>query len=112
MQVVARAKSIPISAEKLGLVVTAVRGKQVDQALAILRFSQTPAARVVAKVVKSAMANAENNYQLIPSDMRIVSIFANQGRRMKRFRARSRGRASPILKRSSHITVILGSEES
>ena len=112
MQVVAMSKGLPISAEKLGLVVTAVRGKQVNQALAILRFSQTPSSREVAKVVKSAMANAENNYQLIPSEMKIVTIFANQGRRMKRFRARSRGRVSPIIKRSSHITVILGSVES
>jgi large subunit ribosomal protein L22 len=112
MQVVAIAKSIPMSAEKLGLVVEAVRGKQVDQALAILRFSQTTAARQVARVVESAMANAENNYQLIPSEMRIVSIFANQGRSMRRFKARARGRVSPIIKRSSHVTVILGTEES
>jgi len=112
MQVVAVSKGLPISAEKLGLVAEAVRGKKVDQALAILKFSTTPSSREVAKVVKSAMANAENNFQLIPSELKIVKIVADQGRRMRRFKARSRGRVSPIIKRSSHITVILGSEES
>jgi len=112
MQVVAVSKNIPVSAEKLGLIVSAVRGKKVDQALAMLRFSKNPSAREVAKVVKSAMANAENNFQLIPSEMKIVKIVSDQGRRMKRYKARARGRASPILKRSAHITVILGSEES
>ncbi len=112
MQVVAVSKNLPMSAEKLGLVVAAVRGKKVDQALALLKFSKNPSAREVAKAVKSAMANAENNFQLIPSEMKIVKIVSDQGRRMRRFKARSRGRASPIIKRSSHITVILGSIES
>lgn len=112
MQVVAVTKNVSISAEKLGLVVDAVRGKQVDQALAVLKFARTPAARVVAKLVKSAAANAENNYQLVPSELKVVSIFADQSRRLKRFRARARGRVSPLIKRSGHITVILGSEES
>jgi len=66
---------------------------------------------VVAKVVKSAVANAENNFQLSPSDLKIVTIFADEARTLKRFRPRSRGRTSPILKRSSHITVIVAGEE-
>ena len=112
MQVVAVGKDIGISTEKLGLVADAVRGKKADQAMAILSFARTPAAQVVATIVKSAMANAENNYQLVPSDLVVVKIVADQGRRMKRFRARARGRASPILKRSSHVTVILATKES
>ena len=78
----------------------------------MLKFTPTPNARIVAKTIKSAAANAENNYQMTPSDLRIVDIRADEARMLKRFRARSRGRASPILKRSSHITVIVAEEES
>jgi large subunit ribosomal protein L22 len=66
---------------------------------------------VVAKVVKSAAANAENNFQMTPSDLRIVNILADEARSMKRFRPRARGRASRIIKRSSHITVIVAEQE-
>jgi len=62
-------------------------------------------------VVKSAAANAENNFQMSPSDLKIVSIFADEARPMKRFRPRARGRASRISKRSSHITVIIAEQE-
>jgi len=88
-----------------------VRGKKVDEALAILRFTPTPTAQVVAKVVKSAIANAENNFQVSPSDLKIVKIFADEARTLKRHRPRARGRGSPILKRSSHITVIVAEQE-
>ena len=111
MEVVAIARQIGISARKLRLVIDTVRGKSVDEALAILRFTPTPAARVVAKVVKSAAANAENNFELSPSDLKIVKIYASEGHTLKRFRARARGRASPILKRSSHITVVVEEQE-
>jgi large subunit ribosomal protein L22 len=66
---------------------------------------------VVAKVVKSAAANAENNFQMTPSDLKIVKVFIDEARTLKRFRARARGRVSPILKRSSHITVIVAEQE-
>jgi large subunit ribosomal protein L22 len=66
---------------------------------------------VVAKLVKSAAANAENNYQMDPVDLKIVSIFADEARTLKRFRPRARGRATPILKRSSHITVVVSEKE-
>jgi large subunit ribosomal protein L22 len=89
-----------------------VRGKRVEEALSLLKFSPTPTARVVAKVVKSAAANAENNFQMDPADLKIVNIFADEARTLKRFRPRARGRATPILKRSSHITVIVAEEES
>jgi len=111
VEVVAIARQIGISARKLRPVIDTVRGKSVDEALAILRFTPTPAARVVAKVVKSAAANAENNFELSPSDLKIVRIYADEGHTLKRFRARARGRASSILKRSSHITVVVEEQE-
>jgi large subunit ribosomal protein L22 len=88
-----------------------VRGKKVDEALTILRFTPTPTAQVVAKVVKSAAANAENNFQMSPSGLKIINVFADGGRPLKRFRPRARGRANHILKRSSHITVIVDEVE-
>ncbi|TET25893.1 MAG: 50S ribosomal protein L22 [Dehalococcoidia bacterium] len=109
VRVVAKDTGIPPS--KVRLLVDMVRGKSVDEALTIMRFTPTPAARVVAKAVKSAAANAENNFQMNPPDLKIVSIFADKARTLKRFRPRARGRASPILKRSSHITVIVAEQE-
>lgn len=111
MQVKVVSKDIGISASKMQLLVNLVRGKKVEEALAILKFTPTQNARAVAKVVKSAAASAENNYQMTPADLKIVDIRADEARTLKRFRARSRGRASPILKRSSHITVIVAEEE-
>ncbi len=111
MEVRATAKHIGISPRKVRLVLDNLRGRKVDEALAILKFMPTPSARTVAKVVKSAAANAENNFQMSPPELRIVGIFANEGRTLKRFRSRSRGRVSPILKRSSHITVVVKEEE-
>jgi len=111
MEVRAVAKDIRVSPRKVRPLLDVVRGKKVEDALAILRFATTPTARVVAKVVKSAAANAENNFQMSPSDLKIVNIFADEGRTMRRYRARARGRASRILKRSSHITVIVAEQE-
>lgn len=111
MEVRAVAKETGISPRKVRLLVDMVRGRKVDEALTLLRFTPTPTARAVAKVVKSASANAENNFQMTPSDLRIVSIFTDKARTLKRFRPRARGRANPILKRSSHITVIVAEQE-
>ena len=111
MEVRAVAKDTGISPYKVRSVVDMVRGKKVDEALTMLSFVPTPTARVVAKVVKSAAANADNNFQMSPSDLKIVNIFANEAPRLKRFRARARGRVRPILKRSSHITVIVAEVE-
>ena len=111
MEVRAVARDTGVSPSKVRLLVDMVRGKGVDEALTMLRFTSSPVARVVAKVVKSAVANAENNFQMGASDLRIVSIFADKARTLKRFRPRARGRASPILKRSSHITVIVAEQE-
>ncbi len=111
MEVRAVAKDTGISPSKVRPLVDMVRGKRVDEALTILKFASTPLARTVAKVVKSAAANAENNFQMDPSDLRIISISADNARTLKRFRPRARGRANPILKRSSHITVIVAEQE-
>ncbi len=111
MKVKALAKDVGIPPRKVRLVVNMVRGRKVDEALTMLKFVPTPGAKAVAKVVKSAAANAENTFQLSPADLRITEIFADQGRTLKRFRPKSRGHISPILKRSSHITVFVSEEQ-
>ncbi len=110
MEVRAVARDTGVSPRKVRRLVDMVRGKKVDEALTTLKFTKTPMARVVAKVIKSAAANAENNFQM-SSDLKIVKIFADEARTLKRYRPRARGRASPILKRSSHITVIVAEQE-
>ncbi|MFC1949700.1 50S ribosomal protein L22 [Chloroflexota bacterium] len=111
MEVRAVAKDTGVPPRKARLLVDMVRGKSVDEALNILRFTPSPSARVVAKVIKSATANAESVYQLTPSGLKVVRIFADEARTMRRYRARARGRSSPILKRSSHITVVVAEQE-
>jgi len=111
MKVRAVAKDVGISPRKLRPVTNMVRGRKVDEALNILGFLPTPTARAVAKVIRSAAANAENNFQMSPAELTITAIFADQGHTLKRFRPQSRGRVSPILKRSSNITVFVEEEE-
>ncbi len=102
------AKYIRISPRKVRIVINLIRGKQVDEALAILQFTPKAASPVVAKVLNSAIANAENNPPYLNRDNLIVAeIYADQGPTLKRFMPRAKGSASSILKRSSHITVIL-----
>ena len=105
------AKDVGISPRKVRLTINMVRGKKVDEALTILSFLPTPTAKAVAKVIRSAAANAENNFQMPPAELRITEIFADQGHTLKRFRPQSRGRISPILKRSSRITVFVAERE-
>ena len=112
MEVRAVAKDTGVSPRKARLLVDMVRGKSVDEALTMLKFTPSPTARVVAKVIKSAAANAENVFQMSPSDLKIIRIFADEAPTLKRYRPRARGRVSPILKRSSHITVIVAEQES
>ena len=111
MKVKAVAKDVRISPRKVRLVTDIVKGKRADEALTILNFLPTPAAKAVAKVIKSATANAENNFQMSSADLKIADIFIDQGHTLKRARPKSRGRISPILKRSSHITVFVNEEE-
>lgn len=88
-----------------------VRGKKVEEAMNILKFVPTPAAKAVYKVVKSASANAENNYEMATADLKISDIFANKGQTLKRYRSQARGRVSPVLRRSTNITVFVSEEE-
>ncbi|MDQ6695540.1 MAG: 50S ribosomal protein L22 [Chloroflexota bacterium] len=105
MEVKATVQHIHRSTRKVRLVIDTVRGKRVDEAVAILRFLNHGGAKEVMTLVQSAAANAENNYQMAREDLYISRIFADEGPMQKRFRARSRGMAAPILKRTSHITV-------
>ena len=111
MKVRAIARYVGISSKKLHLVASEVRGKRVDEALALLGFYTTPSARAIAKVVKSAAANAENNNQVPVSDLKIVGLYIDQAASLRRFRAQARGRANPILRRTSHITAVVDTEE-
>jgi large subunit ribosomal protein L22 len=110
-EVRATAKYIPVSAQKVRLVLDLVRGEDVDDALAVLAFTPKRAAKDVSKVIRSAIANAEENFGLAREDLYIAEIFADEGPTLKRGRAGARGRYKPILKRTSHITVILGEYE-
>lgn len=110
MEVRASARQIGVSPRKVALVLDAVRGKKVSEALTILNFLPTPTARIVAKLVKSAAANAENNYQMAPMKLKIVKAFADKGQNLRRYRASARGRVSPYRRRFSHITIIVEEE--
>ncbi len=111
MEVRAVAKDTGVSARKARLLLDLVQGKPVAEAMAIMQFAPSPAARVIGKVIKSAAANAENNFQMTPGDLRIVKAFANDAPMAKRFQPRARGQADRILKRSSHITIIVAEQE-
>ncbi len=111
MRVRAISKDVGISPQKVRFVIDAVRGKSINEAMSMLRFMPTPAARALSKTIKSAAANAENNYQLLPADLKLVGMFANKGHVAKRFRPQARGRVAPILRNSCHIHVIVAAEE-
>lgn len=101
------AKFVRVTSRKAGQVADLVRGKNVNEALAILKYTPRAASDIVAKVIKSAMANAENNYNMDVDKLYIAEIYANQGPTMKRFMPRAMGRATTIRKRTSHIGVVL-----
>ena len=107
MEVKASARNLGMSARKVRLITDRLPGLTVDQAMSLLRYLPSPHAISVLKVVRSAAANAESNFDLDIDDLVIKRAFADEGRTSKRFKARSRGRASPILKRSAHVTIIL-----
>jgi large subunit ribosomal protein L22 len=108
MQVSATLKHAHISAQKARLVADQVRGMPVEKALNVLSFSSKKAAGMVLKVLESAIANAEHNEGADIDELKVASIYVNEGRTMKRFRARAKGRGTRILKRNSHITVTVG----
>ncbi|MDD5987829.1 MAG: 50S ribosomal protein L22 [Eubacteriales bacterium] len=111
MEAKAVAKYVRMSPIKLKPVTDLVRGKDLNEALTILKFTPGKGAELVEKVVRSAAANAENNFEMDPENLYVAEIYANQGPTMKRWRAGSQGRASIILKRSSHIGVTLKEKE-
>jgi|SRR5947209_16819485 len=107
MEVRAVARNIRRSPQKVRLVVDQVRGRPVQEALAILSLMPQGAATDVYKVVKSAAANAENNFELDAGTLYVHRIFVDEAPTLKRFKARSHGRAAPRLKRGSHITAVV-----
>ena len=112
MEVSARLKGARISAQKARLVADQVRGKPVEDALALLDFSNKKAAHLVKKVLNSAIANAENNEGADVDELKVSSIYVDEGMTMKRIRARAKGRADRIFKRSCHIIVKAADDES
>jgi large subunit ribosomal protein L22 len=105
MRVSATARYVRVSPRKVRLVTDLIVGRPVEEAAAILRFLPNAAARDVAKVLRSATANAENNFNLTADELHVESAVANEGPTLKRIRPRAQGRAFQILKRTSHITV-------
>jgi len=105
MEVSAKLKGARISAQKARLVADQVRGLPVDEALNLLAFSSKKAAHIVKKVLESAVANAENNEGADIDELKVSTIFVDEGMVMKRIRPRAKGRADQILKRTCHITV-------
>jgi large subunit ribosomal protein L22 len=103
----ARVKYIRIAPRKVRLVVDLIRGKQIGEALAILKLTPRGASPVVEKVVKSAIANAENNHNMDVERLFIKEIYVDPGPTLKRFHPRAQGRAYSIMKRTSHITVVV-----
>lgn len=107
MQATAHARYVRLAPRKVQLILDLIRGKQVGEAIAILRHTPKSSSPVVEKLLNSAIANAENNYSLDPNKLVISQAYANQGPTLKRFRPRAMGRASRINKRTSHITIVV-----
>ncbi|MBL8134667.1 MAG: 50S ribosomal protein L22 [Anaerolineae bacterium] len=111
MEVKAHLSYASISPQKLRLVIDQVRGMGAEQALTVLQYMPQKGAAIVHKLVSSALANAENNFDLERGDMQIKTIFANGGPMLKRFKAGARGRYKPRKRRTSHLTVVLAERE-
>lgn len=103
----AHVKYVRMSSRKAAIVIDLIRGKKVDEALAILLTTPKAASPIVEKLLNSAIANAENNLELNRNNLVVAECYANQGPTLKRIRARSRGMVARIKKRTCHITVIL-----
>lgn len=107
MESIARARHVRIAPRKVRLVMDMVRGKPVDEALQTLDLVRKAASPVIAKMIQSAMANAENNHEMNPEGLIVTRAFVDEGPVLKRFMPRAMGRATAIRKRTSHITVVL-----
>jgi len=112
MEVTASHRFATVSYRKVRLVLAHLPGQKIAPALNLLKFLPTPHAKIVAKIVKAAASNAENNYSMDPDSLYIKRAVANEGRRLKRVRPQSRGRYSPYIKRTSHITIVVDERES
>ena len=110
MEVRAIAKNIPMSAQKMREVVRQIQGLPALQAQAVLKFTPRKGARVVAKTLKSAIANAENNNKLKPESLLVKEAVAGTATTLKRYTPKARGSAGPILKRRCHVRIILSDE--
>jgi large subunit ribosomal protein L22 len=111
MQAKAVARTVRIAPRKVRLVVDLIRGKQVGEAVAILKHTPKAASPIVEKVLKSAVANAEHNYDMDVNNLLVSEAYVDEGPTMKRFRPRAQGRASQILKRTSHITIVVSEQK-
>ena len=101
------AKYVRVSPRKVQIVIDLIRGKQVDDALAILMYTPKSAAPVVEKLLNAAIAKAENNLEMSRENLYVAEVYANQGPTLKRYWARSHGRADLIKKHTSHINIVL-----
>ena len=107
----AQAKFVGMSAQKIRLMVDLVRGRRADEALTMLKFMPNAAAKPVAKVLRTAIANAEENFGLSRGDLVVTQAFADEGPTRKWRRFGARGRFKPILRRSAHITIVVAERE-
>lgn len=111
MEVKASSRYVRISPRKVRIVIDLIRGKSVNEALSLLKFVPKRASVPIAKVIKSAAANAEHNYNLNKDALIISQAYVDEGPTLKRYHPRQRGQAFPILKRTSHITVLVKEKE-
>lgn len=111
MDVKSTAKTLRIPPRKARLVLDIIRGKNVEEAAAILKFTPNYAAGVIGKILKSAIANATNNHELNAEKLYVKACFADEGVVLKRYMPRAKGRADEIMKRTSHITVVVAEKE-
>ncbi len=107
MEAIAQAKTVRISSRKVKLVIDLVRGKDIGEAFSILKHTPKAAAPMVEKLLKSAVANAEHNYNMDTENLYIKDVFVNEGPTLKRIRPRAQGSATQILKRTSHTTIVV-----
>ncbi len=111
MEAKAHAKHLRVAPRKARLMVDLIRGKHVDEAATILRFSPRAAAEIVGKVLASAVANAEKNHKMKPDTLFVSEAYVNEGSTLKRWRPRAMGRAPRVNTRTSHITVVVKQRE-
>ena len=111
MEVSAKGKNVRVSPRKVRLILKPLKGRSIDDAVSILRNVNMPIARKVEKIVKSAAANAENNYQMSGAGLRIKAAYADEGTRLHRMKAGPKGRGMPRIRRYSHVTIVVEEKE-